>query len=77
MFYQPNTQSNSIKNKDIKLIYISTDEVYDGIKGDFSEDDNINPLNYYGLSKYEGRTEVTKKENSLVFRTNISGEYTG
>lgn len=64
---------NSIKNKDIKLIYISTDAVYDGIKGDFSEDDNINPLNYYGLSKYEGELEVAKKKDSLVFRTNIFG----
>lgn len=64
---------NSIKNKDIKLIYISTDAVYDGIKGDFSEDDNINPLNYYGLSKYEGELEVAKNKDSLVFRTNIFG----
>ena len=64
---------NSIVDRDIKLIYISTDSVYDGIKGAFSENDNINPLNYYGLSKYEGELEVAKKENSLVFRTNIFG----
>ena len=62
-----------VANKDVKLIYISTDAVYDGIKGDFSENDNINPLNYYGLSKYEGELEITKKENSLIFRTNIFG----
>jgi len=63
----------NIKNKDIKLIYISTDAVYDGVKGDFSESDHINPLGYYGLSKYEGELEVAKKENSLIFRTNIFG----
>ena len=63
----------SIKKEDIKLIYISTDAVYDGVKGNFLEDDDINPLSYYGLSKYEGELEVTKKENSLIFRTNIFG----
>jgi dTDP-4-dehydrorhamnose reductase len=62
-----------VDNKNIKLIYISTDAVYDGVRGNFSEDNNINPLNYYGLSKYEGELEIAKKENSLVFRTNIFG----
>tara|TARA_B100000315_G_scaffold248556_1_gene278571 strand:+ start:92 stop:1024 length:933 start_codon:yes stop_codon:yes gene_type:complete len=60
-------------NDRVKMIYISTDAVYDGIKGNFLEDDIINPLNYYGLSKYEGELEILKKENSLVFRTNFFG----
>jgi perosamine synthetase len=62
-----------VDNKDVKLIYISTDAVYNGIKGNFSENDDVSPLNYYGLSKYEGELEVAKKEESLVFRTNIFG----
>lgn len=56
-----------------KLIYISTDSVYDGRKGYFSESDKVNPLNYYGLTKYEGEIEVLKRDNSLIFRTNIFG----
>jgi len=63
----------TIVDKHIKLVYISTDSVYDGVKGDFSEDDKINPLNYYGLSKYEGELQVLRKENSLILRTNIFG----
>jgi len=55
------------------LIYISTDSVYDGRKGMFSEDDPINPLNYYGITKYKGEMEVLKIERSLVFRTNFYG----
>lgn len=58
---------------DIKIIYISSDAVYDGIKGDFSENDKVNPLNNYGRSKYEGEIEVSKKTNSLILRTNIFG----
>ena len=64
---------DAISGMDAKLIYISTDAVYDGIKGNFSENNTVNPLNYYGLSKYEGELEVLKKENSLVLRTNIFG----
>lgn len=60
-------------NENTKLIYISTDAVYDGIRGSFSEDDSISPQNYYGQSKYEGELEVRKKENSLIFRTNLFG----
>lgn len=63
----------SIQERDVKLIYISTDAVYDGDKGNYSEYDDIIPLNYYGFSKYEGEAEVAKKVNSLIFRTNIFG----
>jgi UDP-4-amino-4,6-dideoxy-N-acetyl-beta-L-altrosamine transaminase/dTDP-4-dehydrorhamnose reductase len=62
-----------ISDKNAKLIYISTDSVYDGIKGNFSENDDSNPLNYYGQSKLDGESEVRKKENSLILRTNIFG----
>lgn len=65
--------TDGIKEKDAKLIYISTDSVYDGIKGDFSENDDISPLNYYGLSKYKGEKEALTKRNSLILRTNLFG----
>ncbi|MBU0477144.1 UDP-4-amino-4,6-dideoxy-N-acetyl-beta-L-altrosamine transaminase [bacterium] len=65
--------TNSIKSNDVKLIYISTDSVYDGIKGNFSENDAVNPRNYYGLTKYRGEQIVLKKLNSLILRTNLFG----
>lgn len=63
----------SITDRNVKLIYISTDAVYDGIKGNFSETDNINPQNYYGASKYEGEIETLKNKDALILRTNIFG----
>jgi dTDP-4-dehydrorhamnose reductase len=36
------------------LIYISTDYVFDGSRGMYREDDNPNPLSYYGLTKLLG-----------------------
>lgn len=56
-----------------KLIYISTDSVYGGTKGDYRESDPVNPQNLYGLTKFEGEMEVLKRKNSLVLRTNIFG----
>ena len=63
---------DSIDDK-VKLIYISTDAVYDGSKGNFSENDLINPLNYYGISKYKGELETLKRENGVIIRTNLFG----
>jgi dTDP-4-dehydrorhamnose reductase len=36
------------------LIYISTDYVFDGMRGMYREDDSTNPVSYYGYSKLLG-----------------------
>ena len=41
--------------KDSKFIYISTDSVFDGKKGNFIEEDETQPLNSYANSKVSGR----------------------
>jgi dTDP-4-dehydrorhamnose reductase len=67
---------NTVKeviDKEVYLIYISTDAVYEGAKGNYSENDHINPQNYYGRTKYEGELEVLRKESALVLRTNFFG----
>lgn len=47
--------------KDITLVYISTDYVFDGTKKEaYTPDDKPNPLNYYGQTKYEGEIAVQK-----------------
>lgn len=55
------------------LIYISTDSVFDGEKGDYLETDIPNPLNYYAKSKLEGEKAAIINPNSIVVRTNIFG----
>ncbi|MDO8505593.1 MAG: SDR family oxidoreductase [bacterium] len=57
----------------VKLVYISTDGVYDGIKGDFTESDPIAPQNYYGRSKYSGELEALRAKGALILRTNFFG----
>lgn len=56
------------------LIYISTDSVFDGLRGCYSEDDIPNPVNYYALTKLEGE-RILQESNLeyLIARTNIYG----
>lgn len=47
------------KQQNIKLIYISTDYVFDGTKvGEYVETDSPNPVNVYGASKLKGEQYV-------------------
>lgn len=41
-----------------KFIFISTDYVFDGTKGMYSEEDEANPINAYGRTKLEGEQLV-------------------
>ena len=45
------------KALDIKMMYISTDYVFNG-EGPWEPDDHREPLNVYGLTKYEGEIAV-------------------
>ncbi|MCK5178865.1 MAG: SDR family oxidoreductase [Candidatus Omnitrophica bacterium] len=64
---------DSLSGRPVKLVYISTDLVYDGIKGNFSEDDPAVPANVYARSKLGGEKEVLKVPGALVLRTNFFG----
>jgi len=48
------------------LIYISTDFVFDGHKGDYSEADTPAPINYYGRVKLLGELEITNYWSQYV-----------
>ncbi len=60
-------------NHETKLVYISTDSVFDGKKGNYTEDDSASPRNYYGLTKYEAEDAIKAHENHIIVRTNIFG----
>ncbi|MGW8181981.1 MAG: SDR family oxidoreductase [bacterium] len=55
----------------IKLIYISTDTVFDGEKGEYTEEDTPNPVNYYSLTKLLGESVVQMLDSYLIVRTSF------
>lgn len=52
-----------------KLIYLSTECVFDGKKDKYAEQDLPNPINWYGETKYESEKIVASLPNSLILRT--------
>lgn len=57
--------------KDIPLIHISTDYVFDGTKdGFYQENDAVNPINIYGRSKLAGEKAIAENtEKYIILRT--------
>ena len=57
-----------------RFIYFSTDAVFDGLKGNYDEDDEPYPVNFYGESKLLGeRIAMQSNSNCLVLRTSMYG----
>lgn len=63
------------KGKKVKLIYISTDYVFDGIDGPYIESASVNPVNIYGKHKLECEKIVSELPDFIIGRiTNVYGE---
>jgi len=56
------------QEKNVKLIYFSTNHVYPGIKGNYMENDPVLPINKYAVSKFGGECSVQMYPNSLILR---------
>jgi dTDP-4-dehydrorhamnose reductase len=57
-----------------RLAHISTDAVFDGARGGYTENDTPRPVNVYGQSKLEGEWVVAAEcPSALIIRTNIYG----
>ena len=55
----------------VRLVYMSTDYVFDGVRGNYSEEDVPNPINEYGRSKAAAELVVACVEKSLIIRTSF------
>ncbi|MBL4656129.1 MAG: SDR family oxidoreductase [Bacteroidia bacterium] len=58
-----------------KMVYLSTDYVFDGKSGPYFEDEPVNPISVYAKHKLEAETKVLESiEESIVIRiTNVYG----
>jgi dTDP-4-dehydrorhamnose reductase len=59
------------KKRDLFLVYVSTDYVFDGQKGMYKEIDNPAPVNYYGLTKLKGEEAVQALDNYCIARGGV------
>ena len=67
--YDINVRGTSrLSDLKVPIIYISTEYIFDGDKGNYSEEDVPNPRNFYALTKLLGEFE-TKRTKSLIIRT--------
>ena len=65
----------SCLKKKIKLIYISTNFVYPGKKGNYTEDSNLSPVNEYGWSKLGGECAMQIYKNTLTLRICMNDDF--
>jgi len=52
-----------------RFVFISTDYVFDGEKGNYAEDDIPNPTHFYALTKLIGEVIVRQYPRTLIIRT--------
>jgi dTDP-4-dehydrorhamnose reductase len=56
-----------------RMVFFSTDLVFDGTTGCYREEDPCNPLNSYARTKVEAEEGVLAHANHLVIRTSLNG----
>lgn len=69
-----NGTRNIFEATDSRIVYVSTDYVFDGSKGGYREDDAVNPVNYYALTKLLGEEIVKCGKGNLIIRTSFVSE---
>ena len=62
------------KEADAKLIHISTDWIFDGLKNRYREEDEANPINEYGRTKLKGEKMVESSGlSACIIRSSLYG----
>ena len=64
---------NLIKHSNLntKIVHFSSDYVFNGEHGDYCENSNPDPVNYYGKTKLESENVlISSNRKSLIFRVN-------
>ncbi|MBU3176430.1 SDR family oxidoreductase [Clostridium estertheticum] len=55
-----------------RVIYISSEYVFDGVNGPYDEKDKVNPINYYGETKLQGEEIIQREvDDYLIVRTTV------
>lgn len=70
----PGQLASQAYHRGIRFIHISTDAIFDGVKGDYSEKDRPNPKSVYARTKLAGEQVVASAcPDALIARVNFYG----
>lgn len=70
--FAPKRIAEEAQKVDAKVVYFSSDYIFDGTNGPYHESCSPNPINIYGKSKYEGEKLVLKAcPEALILRTTV------
>ena len=70
----PEKLANYVAKGGARLVHISTDAVFDGKRGGYTEEDQPNPLSLYARTKLKGEQVVlAANPQALVVRVNLFG----
>lgn len=68
----PKHVASAASEVNAKMVYLSTDFVFDGEKGNYSEEDTPNPISHYGFTKLKGEEFVKSIcKDYLICRTSV------
>jgi dTDP-4-dehydrorhamnose reductase len=70
----PRTLASHVARSGARLIHISTDSVFDGLRGDYTEADIPTPIGMYSRTKLDGERAVAEADPSaIIARVNLFG----
>ena len=73
-FHLTKNISDECKKINCKLIFLSSDQLFDGKKDYYNENSKTNPLNFYSELKIRSENYIKKSmKNFLIIRTNFFG----
>lgn len=70
----PQTLANHVARSGARLVYVSTDSVFDGLRGNYTEEDIPTPISVYSHTKLKGELAVAEADPSaIIARLNLYG----
>ena len=70
----PRTLASHVARSGARLVHVSTDSVFDGLRGDYSENDIPSPVGEYSRTKLDGELAVTEADpTAIIARVNLYG----
>lgn len=70
----PRTLASHVARSGARLVHISTDSVFDGLRGNYSEEDTPIPVGTYSRTKLDGEHAVTEADpTAIIARVNLFG----